>query len=158
MRHHINHSLTVQQRQLRLAVDDLLVQELQSGGARPVLLDWADQYVSARAKCYAGYYEYVAPSLSPVPISSTFDWLTDPSLTALIWAWWSDAVELRWPPMLLAGVRVHCTLKLSRCSQSTADMEYVRRNRASCDTCVYAYRAAMGVVLYGASAGAIVLD
>ncbi|KAI5832240.1 MFS general substrate transporter [Schizophyllum commune Tattone D] len=24
-------------------------------------------------------------------------------ITTLIWAWWSDAVELRWPPMLLAG-------------------------------------------------------
>ena len=77
---------------------------------------------------------------------------------ALIWAWWSDAVELRWPPMLLAGVRIHCTLKHSRCSQSTADMEYVRRHRTRCNACVYAYRAAMGVVLYGTSAGAIVLD
>ncbi|KAL1710748.1 major facilitator superfamily domain-containing protein [Schizophyllum commune] len=24
-------------------------------------------------------------------------------ITTLVWAWWSDAVELRWPPMLVAG-------------------------------------------------------
>ena len=46
--------------------------------------------------------------------------LTVDGYTALIWAWWSDAVELRWPPMLLAGVRNFALFVkvISRCSQA----------------------------------------
>ena len=28
---------------------------------------------------------------------------------ALVWAWWSDAMQLRWPPIIVAGVGGACT-------------------------------------------------
>lgn len=32
--------------------------------------------------------------------------LTVDGYTALIWAWWSDALQMRWPPIIIAGVRM----------------------------------------------------
>ena len=59
------------------------------------VLYWADQYVSTRHSSSSSIHEYV--------YSYTWGHIW-PRWTALIWAWWSDAMQLRWPPILVAGV------------------------------------------------------
>ena len=66
------------------------------------------------------------------------------SFVALIWAWWSDAMQLRWPPILLAGVSGIAETRRERQTLNTilVDMALNHMYRASGYASVHPYRQA----------------
>lgn len=94
--------------------------------------------------------------LSPVESfdgSLEVNWIELSRSLALVWAWWSDAIGLRWPPIIVAGVSPHSDAE-APCVYTnftvSTDVGHDCYYLTCSDPNIYTHCEEMGTLLYGA--------